>query len=128
MIIKILSSALCLALTLSVSSAQSSEQKKQTVQSSSSKAYIDPVTGELTSTPSKTVLDEEQAQATAAQQLLTEPKPEPEIIEHPDGMVEVVLNGHMDSQLNATVSCDGDIAKEHGESDGHVETDCDNNK
>jgi hypothetical protein len=67
------------------------------------RAYIDPETGRLTSTP---VTAE---QKRAAQQQVKESAPTVQTIHHTDGSIEDVLNGSADAVLTATVGKDGTI-------------------
>lgn len=83
-------------------------------------AYIDPETGELSSEAPAVKTQQGQAQAAASVE-----QSEFEVIDHPDGMQEVRLNGHMNSDFTVTIKCDGSLETGHG---GHAEkthtTDC----
>ncbi len=84
--------------------------EKQSVASSPSRmAYIDEDTGELISTPPADTAPIDaipNAARSAEEQGI-------EYITHPDGTVEGKLDGHYQSQLTATLGCDGSLTKTH---------------
>ena len=93
---------------------ESSSQLSQTLPQSASAqaktgrmAYIDPVTGELTSTPPVGQPKLPQAQQSVGT------LPPVQFITHTDGTVQAKLNGRFRSPLMATVGCDGQLALEH---------------
>lgn len=126
MIVATMVAALCLIYGVSSAGDENSDNRKtikvvdKEVKHSARMAYIDPVTGELTSTPAKQ--DGEQSQ-------VVEQEPTPaQVIEHENGMVEVILDGQMHSSLTASVECDGKISTKHADANttDALNSDCDN--
>ncbi len=84
---------------------------------SSRQAHIDPNSGELASEPPVQV---EQNRSSSAQDNAAEVK----IVNHPDGMQEAVLDGHMDSSFEVILDCDGAIHSQHDGSASDTSTRC----
>jgi len=83
-------------------------------------AYIDPETGELISKPSQ-----EADKGLQSERAIEVAPAAPKVIEHDDGMVEVVLDGHMHSSLIAEIDCDGTVDTKHADSSHNEESQID---
>ena len=86
-------------------------------------AYIDPKTGELTSEIPTELLHRQQV--TSSAQVTSEAEPELEVIDHPNGMQEVRLNGHMNSHFEVELDCTGNLKDSHSGDEHANAPECD---
>lgn len=95
-------------------------------QQNSRQAYIDPETGELTSEVPANVLENNRAgqiNPDATQGDIDEP--ELEVIDHPNGMQEIRLNGQMNSRYEVELDCSNNIVNKHTNEHHEATPDCD---
>ncbi len=113
----------------SVSSTATGDNKRthaSMTQQSGRQAYIDPETGELTSEVPTEVLENNQTnQINSDRTQGNIVEPELEVIDHPNGMQEIRLNGHMDSHYDVELDCANNVVNNHTGDHHNSASDCD---
>jgi len=102
------------------STSEQTEPAEVNVSQNSRQAYIDPVTGELTSTPPVSATVESNRVFQSNTRAL---KPI-EVINHSNGMTQFNLNGHGRSSNRVSLDCNGKVVSEHTIKDLSQNTDC----
>lgn len=102
------------------STSEQTESVEANVSQNSRRAYIDPVTGGLTSTPPPSATD----QASRVFQSNTSTLKPIEVIDHPGGMTQINLNGHARSSNKVSIDCNGKVVSEHKKNEELEDSDC----
>ncbi len=102
------------------STSEQTESIEANVSQNSRQAYIDPVTGELTSTPPASAT----AQSNRTFQSNTRTLKPIEVINHSDGMTQFNLNGHGRSSNRVSLDCNGKVVSEHTMKEPSQKSDC----